>query len=161
MKPPIHKTAAFSLIEVTMALSVCAFCLLAIFGLLPIALQSNQAAVQQTAANGILSAVSADLRVTPAASGTTAVTSQQFGISIPVNPVTTSPVSTALYFTSNGQSSTTLNANSSYRLTITFLPNGTNARTATCANLQVTWPAQALPVFAAGSAKMFVAVDRN
>jgi len=162
-KPLIHKTAAaFSLVEVTMALSVCAFCLLAIFGLLPIALQSNQAAVQQTAANGILSAVAADLRVTPVASGSTSVTSQQFNIPIPLNPVTTSPASTSLYFTSSGQSSQTLNANSTYLLMVTFLPtSGTNARSATCANMQVTWPAQALPVFAAGSAKMFVALDRN
>jgi uncharacterized protein (TIGR02598 family) len=47
---------------VTLALGVCSFCLVAILGLLPIGLATNQAAIEQTAANGILSAVAADLR---------------------------------------------------------------------------------------------------
>ena len=55
MKPqhPINASAraastaftAFTLIEVTLALGITAFCLLAIFGLLPVGLRSNQAAV--------------------------------------------------------------------------------------------------------------------
>jgi hypothetical protein len=60
-----HSTVAFSLVEVTLALGVAAFCLIAVFGLLPIGLKTDQGAIRQTTANGILSAIVADLRATP------------------------------------------------------------------------------------------------
>ena len=168
--------AAFSLVEVTLALGVAACCLIVVFGLLPVGLRSNQAAVEQTTANGILSAVAADLRATrPPTSaeitGNTAVVSQQFGISIPVNPVASSPtIAPALYFTSAGQVSS-LSGNSRYRLTVAFLPNGssnTKMRPATFVNLQVSWPAAAPANVPAGPVPTFlnaagfvVALDRN
>jgi hypothetical protein len=65
-----HSTAAFSLVEVTLALGVAAFCLIALFGLLPIGLKTDQSAIRQTTANGILSAIVADLRATPVTSNT-------------------------------------------------------------------------------------------
>src|SRR5439155_2083771 len=59
--PPLHKTAAFSLVEITLALGVAAFALLAIFGLLPTSLKIQQASIQQTTANTIASQIVADL----------------------------------------------------------------------------------------------------
>ena len=56
--------AGFSLVEVTLALGVAAFCLIALLGLLPLGMQTNQSAVSQTAAASILSSVVADLRAT-------------------------------------------------------------------------------------------------
>src|SRR5882724_12611096 len=53
---------AFSLVEVTLALGVAAFCLLAVFGLLPVGLQTNRNATSQTAATNIIAFVVADLR---------------------------------------------------------------------------------------------------
>lgn len=154
--------AAFTLVEVTLALGVAGFCLLAIFGLLPLALRSNQAALEQTAANGILSAVAADLRATPLTTPPgQAATSQQFTVPIPANPVTSAPAATTRYFTSDGKSATSLAATSRYLLTVTFLPNGTNAKTATFVNLQVTWPAAAAVANAVGSVQTFVALNRN
>src|SRR5256884_2039571 len=56
--------AGFSLVEVTLALGVAAFCLIALLGLLPLGMQTNQSAVSQTAAASILSSLVADLRAT-------------------------------------------------------------------------------------------------
>jgi hypothetical protein len=55
-----------------------------------------------------------------------------------------------------------LTANSMYRLTVNFLPNGTGPRTATFVDLRMTWPAPADPASAkTSSAETFVALDRN
>src|SRR6266496_2945962 len=62
MKPPLHKVAAFSLVEVTLALGVAAFALLAILGMLPTSLKTQQASIQQTTANEIISQIFSDLR---------------------------------------------------------------------------------------------------
>jgi uncharacterized protein (TIGR02598 family) len=62
MKRSLCVTAAFSLVEITLALGVAAFCLIAVLGLLPVALQTQQRSVQQTTANEIISQVAADLR---------------------------------------------------------------------------------------------------
>ena len=55
------RTGAFSLVEVTLALGVAAFCLIAVFGLVPVGLQTNRNATSQTAATNIIAAVVADL----------------------------------------------------------------------------------------------------
>ena len=75
------KNAAFSLIEVTLALGVAAFCLIAVFGLMPVGVQTNRNATSQTAATNIIAAVVADLRATPIANST----SSQFGITFGTN----------------------------------------------------------------------------
>lgn len=151
----------FSLVEVTLALGVAAVCLVSIFSLLPIGLRTNQNATEQTASADIMGAVIADLRATPVTSPRGgARTSPQFSISIPANPVGAATTST-LYFTSEGTFAPSANTNSRYLLTITFLPNGTGPRSATWADLRMTWPAAATPVNAIGSAEMFVALDRN
>ncbi len=87
------------------------------------------------------------------------MTSPNFAISIPANPVAASSVST-LYFSPDIQSSTSASSTYIYRLTITFLPNGV-ARTATFVDLTISWPAQASPPNALGTAETFVALDRN
>ncbi len=149
--------SAFSLVEVTLALGVASFCLLSVFGLLPIGLNSNQAAMEQTAANGILSSVVADLRATPAVSSAGGpVMSQQFSITIPAANQTGT---TLLYFTGDGQCAASSESRSRYLLTVSFLANGSSSQNATLANLKVSWPAKAKTPF--GSAQTFVAIDRN
>jgi uncharacterized protein (TIGR02598 family) len=54
--------AAFSLVELTLALGVAAFCLIAVFGLMPVGIQTNRNATSQTAATDILSSVVSDIR---------------------------------------------------------------------------------------------------
>jgi uncharacterized protein (TIGR02598 family) len=150
---------AFSLVEVTLALGVAAVSLLVIFTLLPIGLQTNQRSMEQTTSVDILSAVVADLRATPVTSPRGApATSTQFGISIPASGST---ATTTLFFNSAGQPSASQQADSRYRMAITFLASGEGAKTATFANLKVMWPANAAAANAQGSAEMFVAFDRN
>jgi uncharacterized protein (TIGR02598 family) len=156
MKLQDDAVTAFSLVEVAFALGVAAVSLLVIFSLLPIGLQINQRSLEQTASVDILSSVVADLRATAHGVGT----STQFVISIPANPVTSSTNLPPLFFNATGGLVPSAD-DARYRLTITFLNNGGAAKTATFANLKVTWPASAAVANAQGSAEMFTAFDRN
>ncbi len=62
--------AAFSLVELVLALGVAGFCLFAVFGLMPVGMQTNRNATSQTAATNIIAGIVADLRATPAAATT-------------------------------------------------------------------------------------------
>ena len=152
MKRSISYTAAFSLVEVTLALGIAVFCLIAVFGLMPVGVQTNRNATSQTAAGNIISAVVADLRTMPKTSGTWAGVSVQFGI-----PLQPSTALYRLYFDGQGQFTTALSADSRYQLNVTFPVKGY----LTYADLKITWPATATPANASGSVEMFAALDRN
>ncbi len=155
------RAKSFSLVEVTLALGVAAVSLLAIFALLPVGVKTNQLAIEQTASTNVLSVITADLRATPVTTSRGgATTSPRFGIGIPANPVGAN-ITTTLYFTTEGQFSTTLTPASRYCLSITFLANGARARTATFVRLSATWPASAAITNAEEIAEWFVALDRN
>jgi uncharacterized protein (TIGR02598 family) len=141
-----RKTWAFSLVEVTLALGIAAFCLIAVFGLMPVGVQTNRNATSQTAAGNIIAAVVCDLRATPK----NATSSSQFNIAFGTNPP-------PMYFDGTGQFATTVGANSRYQLNITWY-GSTGLR---YADLKLTWPAAATPANASGSAEMFAAFDRN
>jgi len=138
--------SGFSLAEVTLALGIAAFCLVAVFGVMPVGVQTSRNATSQTAATNILAAVVADLRATPATSST----STQYGVTFGTNP---SP----LYFDGAGQFSNSLNANSRYQLNVTW--SGSSGLR--YADVKVTWPAAATAANANGSVEMFAAFDRN
>ena len=87
-----HRSTAFSLVEVTLAIGVAGFCLIAVFALLPVGIQTNQHAIAQTAAVSIFSAVVADMRATSA----------QFGIAVPADASNASG-STTLYIDGEGR----------------------------------------------------------
>lgn len=140
---------AFSLVEVALALGVAAFCLVTVFALLPTAFNIQSTSTGETSSIVIASAIESDLRATP----TGISNSPQF--SIPIGTTIT------LYFSGEGQSSPSLNADSRYRCTITFPPNPVGARGATFATVQISWPAPASPENALGSRSSFVALDRN
>ena len=170
----LSAAAAFSLVEVTLALGIAAFCLIAVFGLMPVAALTNRNATSQTRATNIMAAVIADLRATPIAN----TTSMQFAI--PFNITTTTR-----FFDGQGQCSCDditgsrrpntqtrpPNCTSAvwspalqprYRLTITW-SGSTSLR---YVDLKVTWPAAVNPANPAtgtpsGSAEMFAAFDRN
>jgi len=167
-------TSAFSLVELTLAIGIAAFCLLAVFGLIPVAALTNRNATSQTAATNIVAAVVSDLRATP----TTCTKSLQFGIQF--------GAPTTLYFDAQGQSScgdsaglqkyqtdpTDCSAGTCsgswspplqlrYQLTVTWNTGGSCSNAAPCADLKVTWPAAATAANATGSTEMFAAFDRN
>lgn len=141
------KNAAFSLIEVTLALGVAAFCSIAVFGLMPVGVQTNRTATSQTAATNIIAAVAADLRATPTANSS----SSQFGITFGTDAT--------LYFDSVGQFSTSLDPNSRYQLNIAW--NNSPPTGLQCAAFKVTWPAAATAADATGGVEMFAAFERN
>ncbi len=165
MRMLTKQQGGFSLVEVTLSLGIAAFCLVALFGLLPVGLNTSQSASHQTGANGILSAVISDLRATPSTLPPgLAVTSQEYAIPIPANPVSSPQNASPIFFNSEGQV-TAKPSEARFRLTARFLPNGgTNAAAAsTLVNLKVSWPASIDPAAARplGSVQIFTALDRN
>ena len=140
-------TSAFSLIELTLAIGIAAVCLLAVFGLVPVAVLTTRNATSQTAATNIMAAVIADLRATSKSINT----SKQFAI--------TFGASKTLYFDDTGQFSTSLGTNSRYQVGIRWFPSGSIPLR--YADVTVTWPAAATAANATGSTEMFAAFDRN
>jgi uncharacterized protein (TIGR02598 family) len=151
-------TSAFSLVELTFALGVAGFCLVAALGLMPVGVRTNRNATSETAATNIMAAVVSDLRATPNANDT----SSQFCI-----PLGTSRT---LYFDRAGRCSTDSAGstnpcgtswspalNTRYQLNITW--NGSTALR--YADLKVTWPAAATTANATGSVEIFAAFDRK
>ncbi|XHR27802.1 MAG: hypothetical protein ACFUZC_17950 [Chthoniobacteraceae bacterium] len=154
--PHLSLSGAFSLVEVTFALGICAFCLLAVFGLLPAGFKNSQTASEETAAANLLSLVAVDLRETPQNSGF----SSFFSIPVTASSGTTAAVR---YFSEAGHSSEAPDADSRYRVAVSLLPsrNVSYTKLATMADVLVSWPAQANPAEAAGRVRTFIAVDRN
>ena len=149
MKKQRSSSAGFSLVEVAVALGITAFCLLAIFGLLPVGEQTNRHATSQTSAINILDAVIADLRATPNALNTSA----QYNL--------TFASSATLYFDGVGRFADSPTPTSRYQLNITYPATSGLSKAATYVTLRVTWPAQADPANASGSITMFAAIDRH
>ena len=163
-----RNSAAFSLVEVALALGVAGFCLIAVFGLVPLGVNTGRLASDQMAASSILTHVLTDLRATPTTTppGGSA-TSQEYQFGIPANGGSST---TTLYFGSTDRQlyfSKTMTSASRYRLTANVVaPTTTGDRTATQVTLLVTWPAQIDPNNATtGSAasrmQMFAELDRN
>jgi uncharacterized protein (TIGR02598 family) len=157
MRRLAYPTASFSLVELTFAIGVAAFCLIAVFGLMPVGVQTNRNATSQTAATNIIASVIADMRAT------TSSTSPQYRITFGT-PKT-------LYFDGAGKCSVDVNGSTKVdgsawspplqtrcQLSITFpsSPSGLSY-----ADVKVTWPAAATSANASGSAEMFAAFDRN
>jgi uncharacterized protein (TIGR02598 family) len=153
MSRRIHFFAGFSLVEVTLALGVAAFCLIALFGLLPLGVQTNQSSISQTAAVSLLSSVAADLRGTPR----TSLTSPQYGISF--------GTAKFLYFDGQGRAVTPTDPNATprYRVMITFPASPVGTFAPTFVSLKITWPALVDPAttIPAGFVETFAAFDRH
>lgn len=165
-----HFTSGFSLVEVTLALGIAAFCLIALIGLMPVGIQTNRNATSQTRATNIMAAVIADLRATPK----TNTTSSQFCIPIPTGNSSLPP----LYFDSEGRCSSDLTGltkpcggswvpalQTRYQLRIRFSQQSPTptppAVTTVYADVKVAWPAAAAPSNTNGSTEILAALDRN
>lgn len=166
MRNSIASSRAFSLIELALSLGVAAFCLITVFGLLPYAAQTNRDSTSQTAATSLLSSIISDIRSTPPTTPIRglAATSVEYQISIPTNPVSSATTNSPLYFSQEGTAQTSLQSQSRYRVTLTFLPNATGTspyRTATRCYIKLSWPAAAAPDTASGFVEAFASFDRN
>jgi len=164
MRSRTASLSAFSLVEVTLALAVAGFALLAIFGLLPIGLDNNQSAIKQSTAANIATSIIADLNQTPTAAQTTnsSLTSKSPLYGITVTSTSSTIISSTIYLNQSGgpfPAPTSPSSTSLYKAVITLTQPGT-ARTATYGSVVISWPAQAAGN-GLGSVSAFVALDRN
>jgi len=158
-------TSAFSLVEVTLALGVAAFCLMAVFGLMPVGVQTHRNATSQTRATNYIAEVIEDLRATNKA----VPNSSLFLINIPTDPrspVDPPPCSGSQTFYLDGEGRLVFSpADYRYRAVVTFVknPNATATMGATFAKVRVSWPASVDPCATrpSGSVEMFAAIDRR
>jgi uncharacterized protein (TIGR02598 family) len=164
MKRSVSGTGAFSLVEVTLALGVAAFALLAILGLLPTSLKTQQASIQQTIANQIISQIFSDLRADvrlPPGQYRHYEEDSGFGLHGHWRNVATPDT---LYFTNEGKQTGTINgsppADAVFRAKITYRFPPTD--TTSLADITVSWPAQVDPTTGvpAGLVTTMVAVNR-
>ncbi len=163
-KPEIRISAAFSLVEVTIALGVAGFCLLAILGLLQTGLTSEKATAGQTAAGGILTAVFSDIASTPATNSTTPVFQFSLANQTPASPQT-------VYFSEVGEPTGNVgeppDEDSRYRASVGIQSPPANSTAPAVARILVTWPAAAdtvpnqWPTKASGSVEVVTTLDRN
>ena len=143
----VFSDSGFSLVEVTLALGVVGFCMLAIVGMLPVGLSANRNSIGQSAAADLARGIVADLR----AAKNTANTNQSPQYAILFS--TTAPQTT--YFGDDGakassppaggfQATTTVNTNS--------IPVSVKIR--------ITWPAAVPPASASDAFEITTAIDR-
>jgi hypothetical protein len=163
---PRSAKLAFSLVEVTLALGIASFALLAVFGLLPIGLTSNRTSLEQTSAASILTAIVADLRAAPPlVSGETTSRSPVYQIEV---PSVSGQTICHLYCAEDGSLSSPTNAK--YLVSVGITPPTTaGQRSATAVRVLVSWPAAAhgspqpnqWPTQSVGSLEAFTTLNRN
>jgi uncharacterized protein (TIGR02598 family) len=160
----IRSTSGFSLVEVTLALGVAAFCLVAILGMLPVGLKTQHTSTQQTTANAIISQIlgdlRADVRLPPGQQAKSQESTAGLGLHGHWAALATPDT---LYFTNEGKKTGNLNStpppDAVFRATITYRLPPTD--TTALASITVTWPAaQSDPTKVAGSVETLVAVNR-
>lgn len=159
--PNLRDRTGFSLVEISIALGVAAFCLLAILGLLQTGVTSEQATVGKTAAWGILSTAFSDLNSIP--SGNT--TSKAYKLSLTKSSPQT------IYFTKagipTGEVGSAPSADSYYCLTVGVQNPSATFASPTLTRLLVTWPAKAdpapgaWPTKASGSVEVITSLLRD
>ena len=162
MRHPLRKAAGFSLVEIVIALGVAAFALVAIMGMLPMGLKTQQASIQQTTANEIMAAILNDLRADVVLPPGQASKEQDSGFGLHGRWQNVATPAT-LYFTNEGNQTGSVNQTGTgavFRAKIQYLfpPSATT----TVANVIITWPAQVDPttVLPAGSVGTYIAVNR-
>jgi type II secretory pathway pseudopilin PulG len=171
MKPPVNRARGFSLVELTLALGVAAFCLIALAGLLPISLKTQQASIEQTIANGVMTEIlgdlRADVRLPPGQASKEDPNNGGSGFGLHGHWAQVRTPDT-LYFTNEGKWTGQLNASSppadaALRAKITYLwpPNAATS----VAKITVSWPPQVDPTapgapVPAGFVETFIAVNR-
>jgi hypothetical protein len=169
MKYRSRSCSAFTLAEVTLALGVAALALIAVMGMLPVGLKTQQASASQTKANAVISQIvddlRADIRLPPGQQSKSQEGTAGLGLhgqwAVRATPAT-------LFFTNDGiqtpphtayTGTPTAPQGAVFRATITYLFPPT--ATTSIAQITVSWPAaQGDLTKVAGSIDMFAAVNR-
>jgi type II secretory pathway pseudopilin PulG len=157
MKHLVCRTASFSLVEVTLALGVAAICLIAMLGLMPTSLKTQQNSVRQTTANQIISQIysvlRSDVRLPPGQANK--VCPDPPDPNVPCNWsalhghwLTVGQPPDTMYFTNEGTQTGNVNGNppadAVFRAKITYIPIPPTGSTSV-ANVVVSWPAPVDP----------------
>jgi Tfp pilus assembly protein PilV len=165
MKRSLRKATAFSLVEVVLALGVAAFCLIAVLGMLPVGLKTQQGSVNQTKANAIISYIVGELRADVRLPSGKASQVQGNWSSLHGRWAAIAQPDT-LFFTNDGQlisvvqgSAPPAPAGAVFRATLTYMKQP--SVTTSLAQITVSWPAaQSDSTKVAGSIDMLAAVNR-
>ncbi|MEZ0258039.1 MAG: hypothetical protein ACAI37_22360 [Chthoniobacter sp.] len=170
MKIRLKSQQAFSLVEVALALGIAAIALVAIVGLIPVGLNSNQASSEQTAAAGLAAGIVADLQAAPLAIPPEIKNSLRYQVPLPISGSATH----SFFLREDGAMAGSIDTNadasmdSRYRATLVITaPTAANQKTATIVRVLITWPAMADPQAAAlparfsGSYEVMTALNRN
>jgi len=132
----IAASAAFSLVEVCLAVGITGICVASMQGLLPAGIRIARDTTEQTACATILSAVASDLRYTPSSSSV----SPKYGITLPASGQNSSQ---NLLLSSDGTMVTDpAGARFGVSVTLNNAPS-TTVSSLTTARIKVYWPPQA------------------
>jgi len=157
MKPLGRQIAGFSLVEVTLALGVAAICLIAMLGLMPTSLKTQQNSVRQTTANQIISQIyavlRADVRLPPGQANKVCPDPPDPNVqcnwgALHGHWLTVGQPPDTMYFTNEGKQTGNVNgdppADAVFRAKITYVPIPPAGSTSV-ANVVVSWPAPVDP----------------
>lgn len=167
----LNRNAAFSLVEVTLALGIAAFAMISILGLLPVGLSGAQRATEQTSAVALATGIGDDLLSTGAMAA-----SPLYGVTVPPRGSTTAqtinffikhsdvaPGEQAEGEEGNGASSvgfikSATSAGCRYAVEVKW-QTYTNAPNVKVGNVTVWWPAQATVAKSLGKVVVSVAIN--
>ena len=159
MKLRHPSTRGFSLIEVTIALGIATFCLVALFALLPIGLNTNRDTIEQTVATSIAANIASDIRASlqaqaeakrnPLVMAPDGNQSVNYKVKLPFDANGALNVGAgengfgngAIGFTEGQQSISISDTASRYRAVVQYYPDTTNGQKSVSARIVVSWPA--------------------
>ena len=148
MKKSRNSLAAFSLVEVVVALGVAAFTMVPMLGMLPIGLSNSRSSTAQTGAINLITAIAADLKAT----GSGSTTSPRFALA------TNATGGQTYYFNEEGVVSTALQLDSRYKASVQAVLTSTYE---TVQRVTISWPAQASASSLGGSVDVVVSQAWN
>lgn len=139
----MNRKTGFSLVETAIALSITSFCMLSLIGLIPVGLLHYQHADNQSIIVNLTTSVVRDLESTPLSS-TSLQTSPRFQFIVPYGggPIDQTP-QTAYVDGSGAPTKGLSDANTLYRLSVSFFPPSGGLKTSTMARVMVSFPARA------------------
>ncbi|XHR29804.1 MAG: prepilin-type N-terminal cleavage/methylation domain-containing protein [Chthoniobacteraceae bacterium] len=154
----MKRQSAFSLIEVTIALGLTAFCMTTLMGLIPAGIRSNHTAHEKYTASEVANLLISDLVSAPIGSKQTVD-----GLSIP-DAGSSGTSSQQIYYSETADShgnhfASSRTENSRYLISVTMLPPNANQLYATNVFIRITWPAAATSP--EGALEVYTVLNRN
>ena len=141
------RSSGFSLVEVTLAVGIAGFCLLAIVGMLPVGLSNNKNSINQSAAANLARSIVADLRAAKITGSSNQ--SPQYAL------VFSTPTAQTTYFGEDGTQMSSPAAGG-YRSTTTI----DTSKIPVPVKIKITWPAAASEASASEAFEITTALDR-